>query len=125
MKPKAKRLTGNKRSFGDTDLKSNEPKKPKAEAQTNFHQLAIETVTKHSNMLPANFYEVADSLFEEFWNLQFEDKEVNFAFFANITIHNCRDYGLTAFSEKSYSFTVIRVNSVFCLIFHLFNFLYS
>lgn len=121
-KPKQKRLTGNKRSFGDTDIKVNEPKKAKIESQqTNFHQLAIDTAIKHSNMLPPNFYEVADALFEEFWSLQFEDKEVDFAFFANITIHNCHEYGLTAFSEKSYSFTVIRVSII--LIFLFFSFL--
>jgi hypothetical protein len=109
-KTKGRRSTGGKRNLGETDIyKSNDPKKAKVEPP-NFHQLATDTTSKYSHTLPINFYEVAKQLFDEFWNLQFDNKEVDFAFFANITIHNCRDYGLTTFSEKSYSLTVINVS---------------
>jgi hypothetical protein len=108
-KTKGRRSAGGKRNLGETDIsKSNDPKKAKVEPP-NFHQLATDSTSKYSHTLPINFYEVAKQLFDEFWNLQFDNKEVDFAFFANITIHNCRDYGLTTFSEKSYSLTVINV----------------
>jgi hypothetical protein len=108
---------GTKRNSSETDLtKSNDLKKSKSSAVTvdlspsNLQQIAIDTTSKFSHTLPVNFYEIGSQLFDEFWNLQFDDKEVNFAFFANITIHNCRDYGLTTFSEHSYSLGVINVS---------------
>jgi hypothetical protein len=118
---------GTKRNSSEVDLtKSNDLKKSKPSAvpvdlsPSNLQQIAIDTTSKFSHTLPVNFYEIASQLFDEFWNLQFDDKEVNFAFFANITIHNCRDYGLTTFSEHSYSLGVINVSvCVGCSVFLL------
>lgn len=112
---------GLKRGFGDTDSSSSklDAKKAKTDQsyqiEPNLRQIALETTSKFSHTLPVNFYDVVNRLFEEFWALQFDDKEVDFAFFAKITIYNCRDYGLTTFAEHSYSLGVIQVNIlIFC-----------
>lgn len=112
---------GTKRGFADTDSRaSSDLKKAKTDQiEPNFRQIALETASKFSHTLPTNFYDVINRLFDEFWALQFDDKEVDFAFFAKITIHNCRDYGLSTFSENSYSLGVIKVRG--CPSFRLFQ----
>lgn len=59
--------------------------------------------------LPINFKPVILRLFEEFWKLEFDETEVNWAFFAKICAANCGDYKLTAFAESSCSLPVIKV----------------
>jgi hypothetical protein len=58
---------------------------------------------------PSNFYEIVNEFFEEFWTLEFEEEEVNWAFFAIITSTNCKDFKLNDFADKSYSLAVIKV----------------
>lgn len=58
--------------------------------------------------LPSNFSIVATELFFLFWNMEFDDKDVNFAFFAKITARNCKEYNLTAFAEESSCLAVIK-----------------
>jgi len=59
--------------------------------------------------LPQNFYQIADQIFNEFWDLEIDDEEVSPAFFANITSINCKLYKLEAFSEQSHALPVIKV----------------
>jgi hypothetical protein len=59
--------------------------------------------------LPSNFYSVISEIFLYFWNLQFEDISVNYAFFAKITSKNCQDYNLASFADQSSSLAVIKV----------------
>lgn len=60
--------------------------------------------------MPTNFYEVVDPLFQEFWTMEFSF-EVRYAFFAKITMMNCKEYKLPAFAEHSSSLSVIKVSS--------------
>lgn len=60
--------------------------------------------------LPTNFDKVAGDLFDEFWNLEFEDHEITWAFFAKITSLNCKDYKLQNFADTSYCLAVIKVS---------------
>lgn len=57
--------------------------------------------------LPKNFYEVITQIFEYFWYLHFQEN-VEVAFFAKITDANCKEYGLEAFAEHSFSLPVIK-----------------
>ena len=59
--------------------------------------------------LPKNFYSVINPLFDEFWNMEFDNNEVTLAFFAVITNMNCHEFKLTSFAEKSYSLEIIKV----------------
>lgn len=60
--------------------------------------------------IPKNFYTVVAPIMDEFWNMEFDNEEVTWAFFALITHLNCKDYRLNAFAEQSYSLTVIKVS---------------
>ncbi len=59
--------------------------------------------------LPSNFYEVIREVFATFWELEFEETEVTWAFFAKITSANCREFRLNSFAERSYCLAVIKV----------------
>lgn len=59
--------------------------------------------------IPTNFYTVVQPLFQEFWEMEFDNDEVTYAFFARITNMNCRDFKLEAFAERSYCLEVIKV----------------
>ena len=61
-----------------------------------------------STVLPLNFYEVAKSVFDTFWNLEFDDKEVTWAFFAKINAQNCLDFNVQSFAENSTCLAVIK-----------------
>jgi len=59
-------------------------------------------------ILPANFFAVINSVFEQFWRMEFDNPQVSQAFFAKIDLANCRAYGLESFAERSMSLSVIR-----------------
>ena len=67
-----------------------------------------EEVQHNISRIPGNFYDVATEVFNSFWHLEFEDQEINFAFFAKITSINCKDFKLEAFADTSSSLAVIR-----------------
>ena len=62
----------------------------------------------HDVILPINFFEVINNVFLKFWNMEFEDNQVNQAFFANIDNLNCKMYGLEVYAERCMSLSVIR-----------------
>ena len=57
---------------------------------------------------PENLYQVIGNLFNEFWNMEYDETIVN-AFLARIDKRNCADYGLTDFASESCSLPVIKV----------------
>ncbi len=59
-------------------------------------------------VLPTNFLNVIKGVFEPFWLLEFDDPAVSQAFFANIDNINCKQYGLTAFTDAPMSLSIIR-----------------
>jgi len=59
-------------------------------------------------VLPVNFFPVLNGVFEQFWQLEFDNPSVSQAFFAKIDLTNCRSYGLESFAERSMSLSVIR-----------------
>lgn len=61
---------------------------------------------------PENFEKVAGDLFDEYWNMEFEDHEITWAFFAKITSLNCKDYNLPNFADTSYCLAVIKVRFI-------------
>ena len=67
-------------------------------------------------LLPMNFDKVMGDLFDEFWNMEFDDHEVTWAFFAKITALNCKDYKLANFAETSSSLAVIKVSEWWCMV---------
>ena len=74
--------------------------------------------------IPKNFYTIITPLFEEFWNMEFENDEVTWAFFAVITNLNCREFKLEAFAEQSYSLAIIKVRIGLALFFLTLYYLY-
>lgn len=104
-----------------TSQKTPQPKvtKPKAIKRTQVESSVSSTTPappmmmmeskKFRTGLPLNFYEIVGPLFQEFWRMKFSN-EVNCAFFAKITINNCREYGLDAFAQHSSSLPTIKVN---------------
>lgn len=70
-------------------------------------------VVEHEQMprrvIPSNFYTVVAPLFQEFWEMEFDNDEVTYAFFARITDLNCKEFKLNAFAERSYCLEVIKV----------------
>jgi hypothetical protein len=61
---------------------------------------------------PENLYQVIGNLFNEFWNMEYDETIVN-AFLARIDKRNCADYGLTDFASESCSLPVIKVHHFF------------
>lgn len=57
---------------------------------------------------PENLYQVIGGVFNEFWQMEYDDAIVN-AFLARIDKRNCADYGLTDFASESCSLPVIKV----------------
>jgi len=55
-----------------------------------------------------NFYPTISTLFEKFWNLEFNSPAVSAAFFAQITMYNCHDYQLDAYAEEACCLPVIK-----------------
>ena len=58
---------------------------------------------------PENLYHVIGNVFNEFWQMEFDENIVN-AFLARIDKRNCADYGLTDFASESCSLPVIKVH---------------
>jgi len=58
--------------------------------------------------LPKNFFEVVNEVFQHFWTMDFPEEKVSTAFFAKIDLENCRDYGLTTFTESPSGLAIIR-----------------
>ena len=89
---------------------------PNKRIRKNENELIIEqeTLSSHSDnnkqlaKIPTNFDIVAKEFFDYFWKLEFDDKEVNNALFAKITILNCKDFNLTTFADKSYCLPIIK-----------------
>lgn len=57
---------------------------------------------------PENLNQVISGVFNEFWNMEFEENVLN-AFLARIDKRNCADYGLLDFALESCSLPVIQV----------------
>ena len=62
---------------------------------------------------PENLYKVISGVFNEFWQMEYEEAVVN-AFLARIDKRNCADYGLTDFAPESCSLPVIQVSTNNC-----------
>ena len=62
-------------------------------------------------MIPSTkFYPIIQQLFSYFWKLEFEEIDINAAFFAWITSVNCKEYGLTNYGFEASSLPVIKVS---------------
>lgn len=58
--------------------------------------------------VPLNLYEVLNAAFLFIWDQDIADLRAKAAFFAKITNANCNDYGLSAFSDHSFSLPIIK-----------------
>lgn len=61
-----------------------------------------------SSSLPSNFYDVCSAVFDTFWQLEFDETEVTWAFFAKINSVNCVDFKLKSFAYTSSSLAVVK-----------------
>ena len=61
----------------------------------------------HHSTAPINLQAVLNDVFNEYWDMEFDDKVVH-AFLAKISKLNCLDYGLSDFSSESCSLPVIK-----------------
>ena len=64
-------------------------------------------VVMHSNSVPLNLQYVINEVFNEYWEMEFDDKVVH-AFLAKISKFNCVEYGLSDFASESHSLPVIK-----------------
>jgi hypothetical protein len=55
-----------------------------------------------------DFYPAITAVFDKFWNLQFDNRNITAALFAQITMYNCHDFGLDAYAEESTCLPVIK-----------------
>ena len=63
----------------------------------------IQSMTAMLRPLPANFYQVMHGLFSVFWEMDFADEKVSYAFFAKIDATNCILYGLETYATRASS----------------------
>ena len=75
------------------------------EDETDDGEADLEPV--HHSTAPINLQAVLHDVFNEYWDMEFDDKVVH-AFLAKISKLNCLDYGLTDFSSESCSLPVIK-----------------
>lgn len=64
-------------------------------------------VVMHSNSVPLNLQHIISDVFNEYWEMEFDDKVVH-AFLAKISKFNCVEYGLSDFASESHSLPVIK-----------------
>lgn len=74
------------------------------EEYNDFYQEEVQEVVQ----IPSNFYDIAQGVFNTFWQMEFDETEVTWAFFAKINSKNCADFKLTTFAETSYSLATIK-----------------
>ena len=80
-------------------------------APTNLPPIPVKTIVEPViRAPPPRLYEQMSNILDYFWNLDYA-AEVKYAFFARITITNCRDYNLLDFADESCCLPVIQVSS--------------